>query len=59
MLGVFVGDVMGFITAHLGQLSGMLNTLGWSVGAIYLLLALGIGYFQLGEASSFTQPSAA
>jgi len=41
-----VGDAFGFIAALLGRLSGVLNALGWSTVALYLLLALGYGYFQ-------------
>ena len=52
VLALFIGDVVGFIVALLGQLSGAVNTLGWSTVAIYLLLALGFGYFQ------FLKPSA-
>jgi len=47
ILAVFVGEVVGFIVAIVGQLSGEVNALGWSTVAIYLLLALGFGYFQL------------
>jgi uncharacterized membrane protein YfcA len=46
VLGVFIGDVIGFIIALLGQLSGILNALGWLTVALYFLLALGFGYFQ-------------
>jgi len=52
ILALFVGDAVGFIVALLGQLSGVVNALGWSTVAIYLLLALGFGYFQ------FIKPSA-
>lgn len=47
VLAVFIGDIIGFIVALLGQLSGMMNTLGWLVVALWLVLALGFGYFQL------------
>ena len=46
VLAVAVGDAIGFIVALLAQLSGILNALGWVNVAIYLLLALGFGYFQ-------------
>lgn len=52
VIALFVGDVLGFIVALLGQLSGVVNALGWSTVALYLLLALGYGYFQ------FVKPSA-
>ena len=46
VLAVTVGDAIGFIVALLAQLSGMMNSLGWVTVALYLLLALGFGYFQ-------------
>ena len=46
VLGVFIGDTIGFIVALLAQLSGIFNALGWMTVALYLLLALGFGYFQ-------------
>ena len=52
VLALFIGDAMGFIVALLGQLSGAVNTLGWSTVAIYLLLALGCGYCQFLKPSS-------
>lgn len=52
VLSLFVGDCIGFIVALIAQLGGVVNTLGWSTVAIYLLLALGFGYFQ------FMKPSA-
>ncbi len=45
VLAMFVGDALGFVVALLGQLSGVVNAVGWSTVAIYLLLALGFGYF--------------
>jgi len=39
------GLVVGFVVALTGQLAGVANALGWSTVAIYLLLALGYGYF--------------
>jgi hypothetical protein len=46
ILALFIGEVFGFIVALLGQLSGVVNSLGWSTVAVYLLLALGFGFFQ-------------
>jgi len=53
ILAIFFGEAVGFIVALFGQLSGVVNALGWSTVAIYLLLALGFGYFQ------FIKPSTA
>ena len=46
VLGVFVGDTIGFVVALISQLSGAVGALGWTTVVIYLLLALGFGYFQ-------------
>lgn len=46
VLDLFVYDAIGFVVALLAQLSGLMNVLGWSIVAIYLLLTLGYGYFQ-------------
>ncbi len=46
-LAVFVGDAIGFIIALMNQLTGFVNALGWSTVALYLLFALGFGYFLL------------
>jgi MFS family permease len=45
LLALFVGDGVGFILALIGQIGGVVNALGWSTVVIYLLLALGFGYF--------------
>ena len=52
ILAVFIGEAVGFIVVLLGQLSGEVNALGWSTVAIYLLLALGFGYFQFMKPST-------
>ncbi len=41
-----IGNVVGFIVAAAGTLSGVMNGFGWSAVLIYLLLALGFAYFQ-------------
>ncbi len=51
-LALFVGDTVGFIVALLGQLSGLMNALGWAIVAIWLLLALGLGYFRFLKSSA-------
>ena len=43
ILALFISDAIGFIVALIGQLSGVVNALGWSTVIIYLLLALGFG----------------
>ena len=43
---LFTGDPIGFIVALIGQLGGVMNGLGWITVAIWLFLALGLGYFR-------------
>jgi len=45
-LALCIGDAVGFIVTLLGQLAGLLNPLGWVNVIIWLLLALGLGYFR-------------
>ena len=52
VLANLVGDTIGFLVALLGQLSGVVNALGWSTVAIYLLLGLGFAYFQFMKPST-------
>ncbi len=49
VLALFVGDAIGFIVALAAQLGGVVNSLGWSTVGIYLLLAIGFGYFQFSK----------
>jgi len=39
-------DVLGFIVTLIGQLTGVINALGWLSVVIYLLLGVGFGYFR-------------
>ena len=45
-LSLFIADTIGFIVALVAQLAGVMNSLGWIIVAIWLLLALGLGYFR-------------
>ena len=44
-LSLCIADTIGFIVALVGQLSGNVNTLGWINVALWLVFALGLGYF--------------
>ena len=46
VLALFISECIGFIVTLIGQINNVVNVLGWSSVAIYLLLALGFGYFQ-------------
>lgn len=52
ILALFVAEGVGFIVALMGQLAGTTNMLGWSTIAVYLLFALGFGYFQFARPTS-------
>jgi hypothetical protein len=45
LLALFVGDGVAFIVSLMGQLGGVVNALGWTTVVLYLVLALGFGYF--------------
>ncbi len=45
VLALFVYDAIGFIVALIAVLAGSVNALGWLIVILYLLLALGFGYF--------------
>lgn len=48
LLGLFVGNAVGCVLALIAQVGGVVNALGWSTVVIYLLLAVGFGYFRFG-----------
>jgi hypothetical protein len=43
VLGLFVGNTIGFVVSLIGQLTAGINALGWVAVAAYFLLALGFG----------------
>jgi hypothetical protein len=45
ILGLFVGNSIGFIVSLIGQLSSGITALGWMAVGAYLLLGLGFGYY--------------
>jgi Ca2+/Na+ antiporter len=45
VVGSLVGSLVGLCVAVYGQLSGIVNSLGWSSVVIYLLLTVGYAYF--------------
>ncbi len=49
--GLFVTAGLGFFVALVAQLRGVVNALGWSTVAIFLLLALGWAYFLRAKAA--------
>ena len=58
VLALLIGNAIGFVVALIGQINNVVAAVGWGNVAIYLLLALGYGYFQFvkpapGQAPSF------
>ena len=53
VFALFISDGIACVVALIGQLREMVNALGWSTVAIYLLLAVGFAYFR------FTKPAEA
>ena len=52
VLSLFVADTLGFIVVLMGQMDGFTGALGWANVAIWLLLALGMGYFRFIKSSA-------
>jgi hypothetical protein len=46
VLGFLITDVLGVIISLIGTLSGTMNSVGWTVVVLYLLLAIGFASFQ-------------
>jgi hypothetical protein len=46
VLALLIGNAIGFVVALIGQINNVVGVMGWGSVAIYLLLALGYGYFQ-------------
>jgi len=46
ILALLISDVIGVIVSVLGTVSGVMSAVGWSAVGIYVLLALGLAYFQ-------------
>jgi hypothetical protein len=45
ILDLFIYDAIGAVITLIAIVTGVLNPLGWAVFALYLLLAIGFGYF--------------
>ena len=45
VISLFVFEVIGLAVSLLGMLSKVMNLTGWAIVAIFLLFALGYGYF--------------
>jgi hypothetical protein len=48
-VSVFIGDTVGFVIALMAQISGVMNALCWLTVAVFLVLALGFGYFLIAK----------
>lgn len=45
LISLFIGDLLAFVLALVLQLRATYNEFGWSAVIIYLLLAIGFGYY--------------
>jgi len=45
VLGFFISIAIGFVITLAAQLSGVMNTLGWALVALYFLMGLDYGFF--------------
>jgi hypothetical protein len=59
MLALLIADVAGLTVVLIGTLSGVMNIVGWSGVAIYLVLAAGYTYFRFIKAAATSPASAA
>jgi uncharacterized protein YjeT (DUF2065 family) len=56
IVGNMIGDFVGLLVAVMGTLGGVMNAMGWSAVAIYLLLTLGFAYLHfMGQPVSVRQ----
>ena len=46
LLSLLIADIIGFILSLRIQLAGWMNSLGWIVVAVWLILAIGLGFFR-------------
>ena len=46
-ISLFLGDAVGVVVSLMAVLSGVMNALGWTTVALYLVIGLGFGYFWL------------
>ena len=51
-VSVLLGDLIGFVISLLAVLNGTINSLGWLVVALYLLLGLGFGLTLISKSKS-------
>jgi len=45
VLGFFISIAIGFVITLVAQLTGVMNTLGWALVALYFLIGLDYGFF--------------
>ncbi len=57
VLALCIGNAVGFVVALIGQINNVVAAVGWGNVAIYLLLALGYGYFQFVKPAPKEAPS--
>ena len=48
-LALIVSNALGIIVSVLGTVNGVMDAMGWSAAAVYLVLGLGFAYFQFAK----------
>jgi hypothetical protein len=56
LISTLVGGVVNVVVAIIGTLAGTTNALGWSTVLIYLLAAVGSGYFLMAQSRRLSHP---
>jgi hypothetical protein len=56
LVSTLVGGAVNLVVAIVGTLAGTTNALGWSTVLIYLLAAVGSGYFLMERTSRLSHP---
>ena len=56
LIGTIIGDVPSLIVVVMGTLAGTMNAMGWVAVLIYLLSAVGSGYFLMERTTRLSHP---
>ena len=48
-LAMIISNALGIIVSVLGTVNGVMNAMGWSAAAVYLVMGLGFAYFQFAK----------
>lgn len=57
LLYLLVYDAIGFVVTTINTATGVLNSLGWGIVAVYLFISLGSAYLLLSKRGATEQPA--